>query len=305
MTKGHRRGKRTKKAVKDSHSSETALGRKRETVKTDHLSESHRIEHELKEVRSKLHEVNKEIRPARSRGHRARMTAIMIWLVIVLLFSSLLINSVGVFMIAKYSGAGERVPVVAAADHNEGIQVLTDNETEPMTGSAGKTTQSPANYHGVMLGRFKTEKQEYYTGEEAASRAIIILNDREKLKAEVEYRLTDMDGKKIYSYSDEVEAYGNNSMLRKTILLTENYPAGNYTIDFKARFDVDGKRYLLPGKTTFELKERPEDPYMASLGRGITRMWWWDKILLILVILLNLILIYNSYKYETEFDKER
>ncbi|HII71722.1 TPA: hypothetical protein HA265_03125 [Candidatus Woesearchaeota archaeon] len=269
---------------------------KKTGVEKDWRSESHRLEAEEKEVREEISRVNREYKELhRQDSSKSRFTPVLMitWLVIVLMFASMLTTSIGSFILAEHDLQKN------IENHVEGIQVEKEDAVEAEDAPIDtRQTAEKQRYYGVTLNRLEPGKREYHPGEDSVIRADIGLNDVEELETTVSYDMYDERGRKVYSYEDEITATQEERVLRKAILLTDNYMTGRYVVDFKARFKVNGKRYTLPGKTSFEIVERPKESYTARLGRVFAGMDALQTTLLVIALLLNLLMLYNAWKLE-------
>ncbi len=151
-------------------------------------------------------------------------------------------------------------------------------------------------YYGVVLTGLAPLKYEYHTDEEAEIEATIEQNKTKETEMKINYQLTDQKGKTIYNYTDKITIKQKKNTLRKKILLTENYKTGKYTIKFKATFKQKNKQYALLGKTGFNIIKKPKKPLKARPEKTTTQLSTTHEILLGIILLLNILLSYNTWK---------
>ncbi|MFC1722827.1 hypothetical protein ACFL0V_01680 [Nanoarchaeota archaeon] len=146
-----------------------------------------------------------------------------------------------------------------------------------------ETVQDPDGYYGAVLMSIQSDRQVYRPGETLVMQAEISSDiDR---NANVTYELYDDQQKMLYSYTHE-KTLTQENRLQKKLLLTENYGEGEYFVELKAKFQHEGIKYVLPGRTKFLIEKEPwtENLYLAQ------------GVLLLLIILLNITLAKNAFR---------
>jgi len=110
------------------------------------------------------------------------------------------------------------------------------------------------SYYGAVLLSIKTVQETYAPGDTAIVQAEIASEvDRE---ATVGYDLYDSDQKLLYSYTHKRKLTQDNR-LQKKLLLTKNYEEGEYFVEIKVKFEHEGKKFVLPGRTKFLIAKVP------------------------------------------------
>lgn len=284
--------------------------KKNPRIKAGNHSESYALEREAKAIRKKIEETNREYRKNKTDKEeenkgtkRAKEPYIIFatWGVMLLLLVSLALTSVGTYKI------DQRIQDQAIKEHVEDIIVVdgTKNLTYEKSEKRNQMPNTTGRYYGVMMESFAPVRYRHYPGEEVVLESYITIRDQVeggKIEGEAEYEMINPEGKTVYRYSDDFKA-GNNSVLKKAILLTENYKEGDYIIKFRAGFTKNKTRYMLPGTTRIQIEERPKQSFTARLGKRMTKMNQVQKLLLIVILVLNLWLIYNSWRLEREKKK--
>ncbi len=292
-------------------------GKRRDKIRK-FADENHKIHHKIEKAREEIERTNKEYKDLENKAQTIKirttvqtrlrrsdkiiMTAI--WLVILMIYISLIMTNVGLHL--HGDKLHNKIDISVSEDktvqHNEEVQVIRNYEHETNNDASKKAEQEKKKknrekkYYGVLLTGFAPVEYEYYPNDEAVIETIIELKDPDKINATAEYEMYDPEQKKIYTYSDKVKIDSKNNILRKKILLTDNYKPGRYRVRFRLRFKVNNKRYLLTGMTDFELKERPKEKILAKLGRTGLILKPIHYILLTIILLLNFALVYNTWK---------
>jgi len=143
--------------------------------------------------------------------------------------------------------------------------------------------QVPDGYYGAVLLSIESDKQVYKPGATVVMQTEISSDvDR---NANVTYELYDDKQKMLYSYTQEKKLTQENR-LQKKLLLTENYEEGEYYVEIEAKFEHEGKKYVLPGRTKFLIEKEPwtENLYLTQ------------GVLLLLILLLNITLAINAFR---------
>ncbi len=245
-------------------------------------SESHELHREIREIVQDLEKVNQEYKGHREHKSKLTPSIAMVWLVFTLVIASMMTTTVGVYLFTQ-----------------QGFEAtLNETTITPATPDPDETDLEP--YYGVMLDSLAPVAYTYTPGEEATVEAIINVKDADRLDAVNKYALLDKDGTEIYSFSKKEILGRDENVLKKNILLTENYEPGKYSVEFDSRFKVNDTRYVLSGMTTFWIKEKERPNYVALVGKKLVGMGPLEHILMIAILILNFLLVYNMWNIDRE-----
>ncbi|MFC1722826.1 hypothetical protein ACFL0V_01675 [Nanoarchaeota archaeon] len=125
-------------------------------------------------------------------------------------------------------------------------QIITDEQTKIIPDADG--------YYGAVLMGIKTVKEVYAPGETATVEAEIASDVNREVT--VTYELYNSEQKLLYTYTHKRKLTQDN-MLQKKLLLTENYDEGEYFVEIEAKFEHEGKKFVLPGRTKFLIEKAP------------------------------------------------
>ncbi len=215
---------------------------KSKTGKEKHVTETSHADTQIESIREELHSVNREVNREVKRHDKERIRSIALAMLSYVCLATLL-------MYISFMGIG-----LGSYIFLENIEPIVVEHSEDIEFDQQKTDTRP-NYD-VMLETIRPSSQAYHQGEDAKVEAVIGLEDN--IDAEVTYELYGPEGNRLYGYAKEVGISKSNNVLTKAILLTENYEEGLYSVEFKVRFRQNGTKYVLPGKTSFLVKEKPK-----------------------------------------------
>ncbi|MFC1722825.1 hypothetical protein ACFL0V_01670 [Nanoarchaeota archaeon] len=237
----------------------------------DYCSDSHKLDKEMQGIFKDLESVNKKHNPS-------KISVRTIYIVFCLTLISLIITAGSTVFVSK-----ERVYYIQ--------EQLSISEMEIFAEQIGKI--EGANY-GATIQRFMPQKYQNNLGEEVVLESLIRLNGINTLDAEVAYQVYNPKGDKVYDYSDTARV-SDKSILKKKILITENYMTGFYVVDLKLRFTLNETDYMIPGKTVFEIKDKPSILMNTGYDFG-----WLNVILIVMILAMNIGLMRKSWRLYQE-----
>ena len=272
---------------------------KERNAKKEFHSESYALHQEIKKVSKELEKIKQE-QKNRTRKDR-RTSSILLWIVIALLFASLIISTIESINRAESETLTSASGTITETAETQGITITNESsivQTEIEKADSTDKENSSERYYGVVLTGLAPLKYEYHTDEEAEIEATIEQNKTKETEMKINYQLTDQKGKTIYNYTDKITIKQKKNTLRKKILLTENYKTGKYTIKFKATFKQKNKQYALLGKTGFNIIKKPKKPLKARPEKTTTQLNKILQLLLFIALALNMAIAYKSWKIE-------
>ncbi len=259
----------------------------------DIISESYRIDKDIRDTYKEIKNTNQENKNLAT-IHRPIETTTIIWIIIIIL----VLIIVGIEYTSEYQKiTGKTIDQgsISQEESKETINLTATDQTREKT----KTPTRQENYESLMLKSLKTDKKEYHRGEEANIEAEYKLKEK-SIKATIEYRIKDPDGKTAFSYSEEATISRKNNRITKKTLIADNYKTGTYILETRTKFSIkkgqQNKTYVIPADISFKVIGRSKESILQRAGKSVSKMNFSYMIILSVLIIFNILLMYNTQR---------